>query len=379
MKILVVAGEASADLHVSHVMERLAMRHPLQLVGIGGRRLQAMGLVPVSTPEKMAVIGLVEAVKKIRQTFRLLGEMELLAARGKPDVAFLSDLPDFNLRLAPRLRAMGIPVVYYSAPQVWAWRSGRVHQMAKCIDRLLTLFPFEKKWYADNAPTGLDVRDVGHPVVEQVPDLPYRPDPNLVAILPGSREGEWRALWPDLEGAAKILAAEFPQLRFEIPLAETLRQNPWVRERLNASPLGSRLTVLEIPSHEVLRRAKVAMVASGTATLETAVVGTPMAVVYRVAPLSAFLFRHLVRYKGAVAMANLVHVGLGSEERVVPELLQEQATPDRIAGAVREILTDPRRWEAQARRLSLTRNLLASDALPSEAAAREVESLLEAR
>ncbi len=374
MKILVVAGEASADLHVSHVMERLAMKGPLQLIGIGGKRLQALGLQPVSTPEKMAVIGLVEAVKKIRQTFRLLDEMEALAAREKPDVAFLSDLPDFNLRLAPRLKHLGIPVIYYSAPQVWAWRSGRVHQMAKCIDRLLTLFPFERKWYEENAPESLEVRNVGHPVVEQVPDLPYKPDPHVIAILPGSREGEWRALWKDLESAALLLSR--PDLRFEIPLAETLRQNAWVREALANSPLKERLTVFETPAHEVLRRAKLAIVASGTATLETAVVGTPMVVVYRVNALSAFLFRWLVRYKGAVAMANLVHVGLNSEKRVVPELLQEAASPQGIANAVAEILDQPQLWADQARRLALTRNLLATDVPPSEAAAREVEQVL---
>lgn len=247
--------------------------------------------------------------------------------------------------------------------------------MAKCIDRLLTLFPFEKNWYAENAPQSLEVRNVGHPVVEQVPDLPYKPDPHVIAILPGSREGEWRALWKDLESAALLLSR--PDLRFEVPLAETLRQNAWVREALANTPLKERLTVFETPAHEVLRRAKLAIVASGTATLETAVVGTPMVVVYRVNALSAFLFRWLVRYKGAVAMANLVHVGLNSEKRVVPELLQEAASPQGIANAVAEILDQPQLWADQARRLALTRNLLATDVPPSEAAAREVEQVLQ--
>lgn len=366
-KVLVVAGEASADLHAGHVFAELASRREVELIGIGGDRLLALGLKAIATASEMGVVGLTEAISRIPRSLALLRELEELAAREQPDFAFLVDLPDFNLRLAPRLKQLGIPVVYFVSPQVWAWRSGRVRAMSECIDRLLCILPFEKSWYAKNAPAKLRVDYVGHPAVEEIPDLPYAPEPELVALLPGSRVREIRTLFPAMIAAAAALRRERPGLRFVLPLAATLRGNAEITELLRRGDaetkgaivqLGDAYKVVEAPAHEVLRRAKLALVASGTATLETAVVGTPMVVVYKVSAFSAFLFRNFIRYRGPVAMANILHCGLGALDRAVPELLQEEVRADAIAAAARELLSSETAWTTQANRLARTRSLL---------------------
>jgi len=380
MKILVVAGEASADLHAGHLVERIRQSTEIQLVGIGGDHLVRQGLKPIIHARNMAVVGFTEAIRKIPQTFRLLSELEKLAAAEKPDLALLLDLPDFNLRLAPRLKRLGIPVVYYISPQVWAWRSGRVHQMADCLDLLLSILPFEKDWYSRNAPASLNVEYVGHPALEEIPDLPYDPRPLRIAILPGSRESEWRNLFGPMIEAAALMARSDPSLEFQLPLAEPLRMaGSFARECLSENgpfgdalrSLGSRLAVLEVPAHEVLRSSKAAWIASGTATLEAAIVGIPMVVAYKVSGTTAFIFKHLVRYKGAVAMVNLIHGGLDSAERAVTEVLQEQVTPENLASSMRELLREPS-WSTQRDRLARTRTILSGTGLPVQNAANAV-------
>lgn len=385
-KILVVAGEASADLHASHLLERFAKSHEIELIGIGGDRLVHLGLQPLRHARDMAVVGFTEAVRKIPQTLRLLGELERLAAREKPDFALLLDLPDFNLRLAPKLKHAGVPVVYYISPQVWAWRSGRVKQMAECLDLLLTILPFEPEWYKKNAPAKLRVEYVGHPVIEEIPDLPYSPRENSIAIMPGSRESEWRNLFGPMIEAAALLGRGNSSLEFTLPLAEPLRKSQVVRELLSLQgpfshsirSLGAALKVVEQPAHEVLRYAKAAWIASGTATLEAGVVGTPMVVVYKVSGTTAFIFRHLVRYTGAVAIVNLILSGLGSEERVVPEILQDEVEPNRLASAMRDLLT-PATWSKQRDRLSQTRAILSGEGLPLDNAVAALERFLRGR
>jgi lipid-A-disaccharide synthase len=386
MKLLVVAGEASADLHAGHLVDRLRTREVVDLVGVGGDHLQRAGLKPIKHARDMAVVGLTEALKKIPQTLRLIRELEHLARVERPDAALLLDLPDFNLRLAPKLHALGIPVIYYISPQVWAWRSKRVFAMAECIDLLMTILPFEKDWYAKNSPAKLRVEYVGHPVMEEIPELPYEPVMNRLAILPGSREGEWRTLFGPMIEAAALLARSDPSLEFVLPLAEPLRENSVVRELLSpqgpfgvaVQSLGERFRVLETPAHDVLRHARAAWIASGTATLEAGVVGIPMVVAYKVSATTAFIFRNLVRYSGAVAMVNLIHGGLGSSDRTVPELLQNDVTAEKLAGAMRDVLREPC-WTSTRDKLALTRSILKGEGLPVENAANAMLDFLKGR
>ena len=386
VKILIVAGEASADLHASHVLAKLAERFSLELLGIGGDRLVAQGLDPIRHAKDMAVVGFTEAIKKIPQTVSLLKELAQIAETEKPDLALLLDLPDFNLRLAARLKAKGVPVIYYISPQVWAWRSSRVKQMAKNLDLLLSILPFEKPWYAANAPKELRVEYVGHPVIEEIPDFAYEPEKNNLVIMPGSRESEWRNLAAPMLQAAALLARSNSDLRFTLPVAEPLRDNEFVKNCLSPvgdlgeciRSLGDSLAVSHAPAHESLRKARAAWIASGTATLEAAIVGTPMVVVYKVSPTTAFLFKHLVRYQGPIAMVNLIHAGLGSQERVVPEILQDQVEPFGLASAMRDLLLDEP-WKKQQEILAKTRSLLSGAGKPVENAAQAIGKFIEER
>ncbi len=378
-----MAGEASADLHAGHLLARFGKKEKIELVGIGGDHLKKLGLQPLRTPAEMAVVGLTEAVKKIPQTLRLLGELARMAEKEKPDFALLLDLPDFNLRLAPRLKKLGIPVVYFISPQVWAWRSGRVNAMAECLDLLLTILPFEKPWYDEHAPKKLRVEYVGHPVLEEIPDLPYAPETNHLAILPGSRESEWKSLAGPMLGAAAILHRENPALYFSLPLADTLRSSALVKEILSPEgehgeairSLGPALRILHAPAHEILRKSRAAWIASGTATLEAGIVGIPMVVAYKVSALSAFLFRHFIGYEGPIAMVNLIHAGLGSSARVVPEVLQDDLNSENLAKAMREIVAEPR-WAVLRDRLAQTRKILSGPGLPLDNAVASLQRFL---
>lgn len=385
MKILVVAGEASADMHAAHALAALKKKleekgEGLELLGIGGDRLVKLGLKPVRAAREMAVVGLTEVIRRIPSTLRLMRELAELAEREKPDFALLLDLPDFNLRLAKLLKERKIRIVYYISPQVWAWRSGRVKRMAELLDLLLVILPFEKKWYEEHAAGTFPVSYVGHPVLEEVPEIPYAPEENRIALLPGSRESEWKNLFPVLIESARLMKRRKQELLFSLPLAETLRGSPLVQADLSLrgpyasalKELGDSFRMEERPAYEVHAKSKLALVASGTATLEAAVVGVPMLVLYRVSKSSAFLFRHVVGYKGAIAMANLVHTGLASEERVVPELLQEECNPQRVAAAALEILENPELWERQRARLAQTRSILSGTGSPSGNVAEEL-------
>ncbi len=305
MKVLVVAGEASADLHAAHVLERLKLQTELNLIGIGGKYLRELGMKPIANAEEMAVVGLTEVIYRIPRSLQLINQLEALAAEERPNVAMLLDLPDFNLRLAPRIKKLGIPVVYYVSPQVWAWRSSRAKHIAEYVDHLLCILPFEKPWYEEHAPKNLRISYVGHPAVEEISEKPYEAQANHVVLLPGSRRKELRNLLPPMIDAAAKLLARMPELRFSLPLASSLCEDKEIQEFLDVSgpmvvavqKLGDRLEITDQPSTEVLRSARVAIVASGTATLETALIGVPMVVVYKISPVSAFIFRNFMASK----------------------------------------------------------------------------------
>jgi len=355
---LIVAGEASADAHSALVMKRISDNVKINLCGIGGHHLKALGLQPIATPEDMGVIGLVEAVGKIAQALRLISQAEKLAKDNKPDFAFLVDLPDFNLRLATRLKKLKIPIIYYISPQVWAWRSYRVEQMSKNIDILFSIFPFEKKWFDGHANSKLNVQYVGHPLLEEIADQPYSPDENTIALLPGSRKSEVSRILPEIIRATVLLKKQFPKLKFIIPVAEPLRAEADSLFKSAKSILKDDLTLQFIPSQEVLRKAKLAIVSSGTATLETAIVGTPMVVVYRVSPISAFLFKYFIGYSGPISMANIIHCGLNSKFHLVPELIQGDCTAVKIVKEVTNLILNKENWQKQADTLCKTRELL---------------------
>jgi lipid-A-disaccharide synthase len=342
-ELLVVAGEASGDLHGARLVSELRRLVPgLATFGLGGDELRAAGLEPVAHSSEVSVVGITEVLKvlpRVREVFdALLREVD----RRRPDAAVLIDFPEFNLRLARELAKRGLRVIYYISPQVWAWRQGRVRTIARLVHRMLVLFPFEVEFYRRHR---VDVIHVGHPLVDEVPDLPGvwdrgAPDgPFRVALLPGSRMSEVEALLPTMLESVELLAGELPVEALLIRAPTVPRE--LLEEQVELAGLPVRL--VEEDRFAAIADSHLALCASGTATLEVGLLGTPMIVLYRLGFWTYGLARLLVRLPH-VSLVNLV---LG--RRVVPELLQGEANPHRIAAeAERLLLHDEVRAEMRA-------------------------------
>jgi lipid-A-disaccharide synthase len=362
--LLVVAGEASGDLHAARLLSELERRMPgLAAFGLGGAELRAAGLDAVADSAEVAVVGITEVLKvlpRIRAVFAgLLREVD----RRRPRAALLVDFPDFNLRLARELKRRGVPVIYYISPQVWAWRRGRVRTIARRVDRMLVLFPFEVDFYAR---AGVPAVHVGHPLVDEVPQLPgawergapAAGEPYRIALLPGSRPSEVAALLPAMLASVGRLARELPVaatlIRAPTISQEALEQAVASQEARARAEEGVRASVGEgaqtagsgvppspspprIVSGEerfaAIAGSHLALCASGTATLEVGLLGTPMVVLYRLGTWTYAVARLMVHLDD-IALVNLV---LG--RRVVPELLQGAASGPRIAEEAARLLT----------------------------------------
>ena len=378
MHIAIVAGELSGDLLGAGLMTALRTRYPqLHFTGIGGPMMLARGFQTVAPMERLAVMGLVEVLRHLpglltlrRQLYRQL--------TADPPLAFIGiDAPDFNLGLERRLHARGIPTVHYVSPSVWAWRSWRVRKIARAVDLMLTLFPFEAAFYQDH---GVPVRVVGHPLADAIP---LRSDPGVarralglpaltddapvVALLPGSRLGEIGRLGPLLLDTAVWLNARRPNLRFVLPAAtprlyETLA-GMWA-ERAPALPL----TLVQGQSRAAMAAADVVVLASGTATLEAMLLKRPMVVAYRVAPATAWFARRLVRISH-FALPNLL-----AGRELVPEFIQQAATVENLGPAVLRWLDQPLARERLAAEFDALHRELRRDA--SRQAADAVVELL---
>src|SRR3954471_15020292 len=332
-EILVVAGEASGDQHAAAVVREIRRRAPeMRFFGMGGARLAAEGVDLLYRAEEISVMGVVEVLPKLRRILAVMAALERAAARRRPACALLVDVPDFNLRLARSLKRMGVKVAYYVSPMIWAWRQGRVHQVGARVDRMLCILPFEVPFYRR---AGVRAEYVGSPVLEQVPPpapavefrrrLGLREDAETVALLPGSRMSELRRIAPSLAEAAAFLRARRPELQLAVPVAPSLPEEV-VRGAFASVPGGVTLVAGRAP--EVVGASDAAVVASGTAVLEAALMERPMVVVYRVAPITGLLGRMLLR----IRHVSLVNLLAGRE--VVKELLQGGLTGAKGAGEV---------------------------------------------
>lgn len=370
-ELLVVAGEASGDLHGARLLTELRDLVPnLRAFGLGGNELRDAGLDLIARSSEISVVGITEAMRilpRARDIYhRLLAEVDRRGARA----AVLIDFPDFNLRLARALKARGVKVIYYISPQIWAWRRGRVKTIARLVDRMLVILPFEVDFYRQH---GVEAIHVGHPLVDEVPNLPQRwerqqspGEPFQVALLPGSRTSEIESNLPVMLDAAQSLG-EMESIRLRLVRAATVT-NAELREQLEGRELE-----VEIVSEDrfgVLADSHLAICASGTATLEVGLLGTPMIVVYRVRPWTYFLGRLLVRLPH-IALVNLV---LG--QSVVPELIQHEATRDRIARLGSEILQDRDRIREMRSHLGDLRDRLGHAGASRRAAVQVMEELV---
>ena len=365
-RILVSAGEASGDLYASLVVEELRRQYPgAEFFGSTGPRLRAAGVRTVVDAASLAVVGLLEVVPDLLRVYRQYRKLLASARAFRPDIAILTDSPDFHLRVARRLARLGVPVVYLVAPQAWAWRKGRLKTMRRTLKRLLCIFPFEEEFFRR---AGVPADYIGHPLAGLVrPSLgrdeffrkhelaPGRP---LIAVLPGSRRGEAARHLPALVQAVQLLNRE-QAMNFVLPASATTGA-AFFRERTR----GSAIRVIEGESWDTMAHASLALAASGTVTVEAALLGTPMVSFYRVTAISWLLGKLLVRVP-FYSMVNLI-----AGRPVVPELMQSQMTGERIACEARRLLGDEAaRGEMLAGLAEVRRKLEARDGCPASAAA----------
>ncbi|MFN8543314.1 MAG: lipid-A-disaccharide synthase [Candidatus Binatia bacterium] len=371
-RVLLVAGEASGDVHGADLLAALRRECPdVRVFGIGGAQLRAAGMETVVDSAEVATVGATEALGHLRVLLRAYRALVRIIHDEPPDLCILIDFPEFNLRLARAAKRAGVPVLYYIAPQVWAWRRGRVRKIARRVDRLAVVFPFEPPLYAERL---AGVEFVGHPSLDRVRVTCGReetlrghgldPAKRLVVLLPGSRPKEVDQLLPPMVEARRLLAAE-PDVQFALALAHTVPQ-----ESVAAALGGAAIPVIADDTYNLVAAADVALVASGTATLECALLETPMVIVYRLAPVTFALARLLVRGVRHIGMPNII-----AGHEVVPELLQGEVTGDRIAAAARGILDDPARHAAIVRDLHEVRRRLGGGGAARRAAAIAAEML----
>lgn len=339
-KIMLVAGEVSGDLHGAHLVEAIHRIDPeVQFFGVGGEGLERKGMKLLYHAHSLSVVGITEALLKLRPILKAFRGLKESLDHEKPDLLILIDFPDFNLRLAKIAHRRGIPILYYISPQVWAWRRKRIKLIARLVKKMVVLFPFEVPLYEA---AGVDVEWVGHPLLDIVkPTLPQEvafqqfgldPKRRTIGLLPGSRKHEVEKLLPPLLASAHLLQKEIPRLQFIIPLAPGISRatlSPWTGN------ISIPLKVVEGWTYDVMNLSELLITASGTATLEGAILGKPMVIVYKVSLPSYWIGKRLVR----VDHIGLVNLVAGRE--IVPELIQKDVNPQRIAEEALRILKDP--------------------------------------
>ena len=369
-ELLIVAGEASGDLHAARMLSELRQLQPeMRFFGLGGRELRGAGMDIIAESSEISVVGITEAVRilpRARQIFHhLLDEVDRRNTVG----AVLVDFPEFNLRLAKALKSRGLKVVYYISPQVWAWRRGRVKTISKVVDTMLVVLPFEVDFYRQY---GIEVYHVGHPLVEEMPVLPQVWDQEIsppktyrISLLPGSRRSEVQANLPSMLEACAILGEDLP-IEVSVICAASVEVHEIDRVIGDRS---IRVKIVHEKRFDVIAEAHVAICASGTATLEVGLLTTPMVVVYRVHFWTYALGRLLVRLP-FISLVNLV-----LERPAVPELLQSQATGSEIARHVSNLLCQQDRIEAMRDDLSQLRGRLGETGASRRAARQALTAL----
>ncbi|MDF7801028.1 lipid-A-disaccharide synthase [Pontiellaceae bacterium B1224] len=368
--ILVVAGEISGDLHAAGVVREFKKKSPeTDFWGIGGDHLAAEGVELLQHTDRMGVMGIIEVLKQYSFFKAVLKQICEEVDRRKPDAALLVDYPGFNLRLAAELKKRGVKVYYYISPKVWAWNKKRIPKMAKIIDRLMVIFPFEVDLFKGS---GLQVDFVGNPLVEQIDafletdweELPWQSD-RLVALLPGSRKQEIERILPTILSAARLLEGRFPDASFIIASPND-RIKKLVEEKIfQCLEKPARLDVVCGGAREVMRQAQAAIVTSGTATLETALIGTPHILVYKTSAFTYWFARTVVKIKH-IGLVNII-----ARRTVCPELIQNDASPERMAAEVGKLMVSSPEKETMLKGYAELRKLLGS-----RAAAQHVARIL---
>ena len=354
---LIIAGEASGDLHGSMLVSEIKMCLPeARFTGMGGARMQKAGVDRLFGIERMGAVGFVEVLWDFIHYYNVYRTlMKEIAARSY-DAIILIDYPTLNLRLAKQARRFDYPVFFFISPQIWAWRKGRIRTIRESVSKMFVILPFEEKLYLD---AGVDAEFLGHPFVDLVrPSLTrkesqkkYSLSPKLktIGLLPGSRMNEINSLLNVMVQAAEKIRAELGSCRFLLPVADSIDPD-LIRQRLGDNPLGIQL--IEGQSYDVMNSCDMLIIASGSATLEAGIIGCPMVIIYKLNPLTYFLAKLLVNAP-LVGLVNIV-----AEEEVVPELIQNQVTAENISAEVLAVLRAPEKEKAIRDRLLKIKNTL---------------------
>ncbi|HVO65851.1 MAG TPA: lipid-A-disaccharide synthase [Syntrophales bacterium] len=358
-QIMIVAGEASGDLHGGNLVREMRRIDPaIRFYGVGGRKLKEAGVELLADSADMAVVGLTEVVSKLGWILKVMSQLKASMKKDRPDLVILIDYPDFNLPLAKAAKKYGIKVFYYISPQVWAWRKGRIGQIKKTVDKIAVILPFEASLYNE---AGINAEFVGHPLLDVVGMKYSRKEAMLkfglkegvttVGILPGSRQSEVSRLLPVMLRTAAIIKKKLEPVQFVLPLADTL-DIAFVSQII--SQYSIKVKVIRDEVYDIIACTDIAMVASGTATLETALMETPMVIIYKVSAPSYYVGKMVI---------NIDHIGLVNiiaGKTVVPELIQDDANPEKIAATVMDIISDNKRMTDIKTELSKIRDMLGS-------------------
>lgn len=339
-RVFISAGEASGDLHGANLVKALRTLVPdVRVEGVGGDRLRAEGVHVHLDIKGLAITGIFEVIVRIPRVYSAFRRMVNMLADQRPDVAVLIDAPEFNIRLARKAHQLGIPVVYYISPQVWAWRKHRIRELARICRKMLVILPFEADVYRE---AGMDVEFVGHPLLDQpmkpgrredlLRDLGLAQEGPLVTLLPGSRNNELEHMGPVLAETAALLHQRLPGVKTIVPLARTV---PEERAQKIFGRVTPQTRLVHDRTYDAIAAADLALACSGTVTLETALLGTPLVVLYKTSPLTYFIAQRLVSVDH-VSLVNLV-----AGRRAVPEYIQDAANPEELAACAQRILADP--------------------------------------
>ncbi len=335
--VMIIAGEASGDLHGSRLVTAMRERNKaLFFFGIGGQALKASGVRVLVNASELSVVGITEAFSKIPNLLKGMAVAKKALKRLLPDLLILIDFPDFNLNVAAFAKKLGIPVLYYISPQIWAWRPGRVKKIGKLVDHLAVILPFEEDFYRKHE---IPVTFVGHPLLDT--NLVYEKkafqkpenDISVIGLFPGSRDREIARHLPIMLGAAQILLERIKNVKFIVSLAPDVKRKT-VEEIVNKHKGHADLEIVSGHVRKIFERSSVVIAASGTVTLESAISGTPMVIIYKVSLISYWLGRIMIQVK-YIGLVNLI-----TGKKIVPELLQDQASPIRIADTVFNMLSD---------------------------------------
>lgn len=374
--IMIIAGEASGDLHGAKLARSIKALVPdTFMFGIGGKAMQSEGVRCIFDSEALSVVGITEVVSSLPTIYRAMSIVKKALRRIKPDLLVLIDYPEFNFLVAAVAKKLNIPVLFYISPQIWAWRQYRVKKIKRLVDHMAVILPFEASFYQEHH---VPVTFVGHPLLDTIPtqtDLPVsskQPVETMIGLLPGSRKKEVATLLPVMLAAAQMIKHRFPETRFIVSSSASIQAN-LVTDQVDRYTSTLDIEVVKGPVEQVFRRSRLLVAASGTVTLEAALYGVPTVIVYKVSPLSYWLGKRLIKVKH-IGMANLI-----VQKELLPELVQDKASPEAIAETVSKMIDDPEKLKLMQRELKRVRELLGGSGASNRVARIAVNLIAAAR